>query len=123
MPALRGPRLARRVTESHIIIQAQEIRNTIPILVLPLLERNDTMHNARQLSPRRETKTVADVDDGVAGPWFEEFPAFGLGRVELETPLSGEQEGEGTDVGVLVVAYASGCGGFVVLWIAEEAER
>ena len=47
MPPLRGPRLPRRVTKAHIIIHAQEIRNAIAILVLPLPERDDTMHNAR----------------------------------------------------------------------------
>ena len=59
----------------------------------------------------------------MAGPWLEELPAFGLGREELETPLSGEQKGERTDVGVLVVPYAGGCGCLIVLWVAEEAER
>ena len=56
------------------------------------------------------------------GPRFEELPACGHGREELEAPLGGEQEGEGPDVRVLVVADAGGRGGRVVFWVAEEAE-
>ena len=38
--------------------------------------------------------------------------------------MRGEQESEGADVGVLVMADASGCGGgLVVLGVAEKAER
>ena len=52
MPFFRRPLLPRQVIDTHIIIHAQEIRNAIPILVLRLLERNDTMHDAGQLPAR-----------------------------------------------------------------------
>jgi len=59
----------------------------------------------------------------VAGPRFEELPAVSLRREELETPLLGEHQGEGTDVGVLEVAYVGGRGGIIVLWVVQEDER
>ena len=54
MPLLGRPLFPRHVTDFCIIVHAQEIANAIPILILPLLERNDAMHDTHQLAPRRE---------------------------------------------------------------------
>lgn len=59
----------------------------------------------------------------MAGSRFEELPAVGLWREELETPLFGKQERESTDVGVLEMAYVGERAGIVVLWVVQEDER
>lgn len=55
-----------------------------------------------------EAKRVPNVDDGGTGTWGDEAEFFGSWRPDLETPLFAEEEGEGTDVGVFLVADVFG---------------
>lgn len=123
MPLLRRPHLARRIPKGDIIIRPQKVRNTVTVLLLRFLQRHNTMHHTGQLPTRREAKTIADVDDGVASTRLDEFPALRLGGAVLQTPLRCKQEGERADVGVLVVADAGGLAdsGFV-LGVAQDTE-
>lgn len=58
----------------------------------------------------------------MVGSWLEEFPALRRRGEELETPLLGEDEGEGTHVCVLEVADVGRGGGVVVFGVVEEDE-
>lgn len=85
------------------------------------------MYDAGELPAGQETQAVAYVDDGVASSGFDKLPAFRCQREELEPPLRGEQECEGPDIRVLVVADVSGRFGCVsrplfMLGVVEKAE-
>lgn len=127
MPLVRRPGPARRVAEDSAVVHAQEVGNAVAVLVLRLPQRHDAVHDARERPARQEAQAVAHVDDGVAGPRLDELPALGRQREVLEPPLRREQEGEGSDVRVLVVTDVAGRGGaggaLVVFGVAQEAER
>lgn len=123
VPLLRRPRLSVQIRKLSIVIHAQEIRNAVPILVLPLLERNNAMHNTRQLSAGQEAQEVTDVDNCVPGTRFQKLPAFRLGRHELETPLLGKYHGERTDIGVLEMSYIRRRCSIVVLGVMKKDKR
>lgn len=55
MPLPRRPLLPIQIPKPRIIIHPQEIRNTIPILILSLPERNHAMYDTRQLPTGDET--------------------------------------------------------------------
>lgn len=60
----------------------------------------------------------------MAGARLDEFPAAARKREVLEAPLGGEQESQGADVGVLVVADVLGLGGAgaFVFGVSEQPE-
>lgn len=45
VPFLRRPQLAARVFPAQVVVDAQEIRDTVPVLTLLLMHRDDAMHN------------------------------------------------------------------------------
>jgi hypothetical protein len=71
---------------------------------------------------REETQRVSDVDDCVTGTRFDPQPSLVLlnGTQELKPPLRSEQEGERSDVCVLVVARVFTVD---VLWVVKKNER
>lgn len=79
------------------------------------IERHDAVDAALELHAARKAQRVAHVDKGAAGLGRHEAHlsrAAGTGRANLQTPLLAEEEGEGADVGVLLVPDAVLAGEF-----------
>lgn len=121
VPLLRRDVPPRAVGELDVILRSEEVGNAVPVLVLQPPRGNDLVDGRAEAVAREEAQSIADVDDGVARLRGDESPAGGLFGQHLESPLLAEEEGQGADVGVLVVADAEGEG--VLLGVAEHGER
>lgn len=75
--------------------------------MLRWIEGDDTVDAGLHLHAAGKAKGVADVDEGAARFWCHKAHfacAAGTWGSDLKAPLLAEEEGEGTDVSVLLVA-------------------
>ena len=77
------------------------------------------MEGGAQPLAGQEPKRIGHVDDCVASAWGDVLPGPGFGTDYLQTPLRGEEERDGADVCVHVLA---GFGGVEVFGVVEEVE-
>lgn len=121
MPLLRRHGLPGKLIRRnpYLVVRPQEIRNREAIPGLILRDRNDAVHRRSELAARKEAQRVADVDDGAAGPRDDVEPALVPWCQDLQARLQGQEEGEGAEVRVFVVALGLAGG---LLEIAEEGQ-
>lgn len=92
---------ALAVGEHGRVLGPEEVRDRVA--VLGRVEGHDPVDARLHLVPAREAQRVADVDDGAAVLGLHEPELAGARRPDLEAPLLAEEQGQGADVGVLLV--------------------
>lgn len=105
MPVLGGDIASLRVHEHGVVLGAEEVGDRVP--VLGGVEGYDAVDARLELHAAGKAEGIADVDEGAVLLGLDEAHLEGAalsGGADLETPLVAEEEGEGADVGVLLVA-------------------
>lgn len=110
---------ATAVPQHNVVGRPKEVRNGIPILRRVSRHRDHAMDGRQEPAPRQEPQRVANVDDGTSRARRHVEPALAAWQQDLQPALFGEQEGQGADVGVLVVALRCRVGASRV---AEQGE-
>lgn len=92
---------ALAVGEHGRVLSPEEVRNRVA--VLGRVERHNPVDARLHLVPACEAQRVADVDDGAAILGLHKPEFARTWRADLEAPLLGEEQGQRTDIGVLLV--------------------
>lgn len=93
---------ALAVLEHGVVLGTEEVSNGVAVLIRA--EGHDTVDAGHEGVATSKAQRVADVDDGAAGLGGDEAELLGSGRADLQAPLLGEEECQGGDIGVLLVA-------------------
>ena len=118
-PLPRGIHLALAIHKHRIVVRAEEVARRIPIPDLAASKRHHAMKCRAQALAGQEPERVGHVDDRVARARGDVLPGAGFGADDLQAPLWGEEERDGADVGVHVLA---GFGGLEVFGVVQEVE-
>lgn len=102
MPSPRGRRLAIGIAELQPVFGTQEVRDRVAVLVAA--HRDDAVQAGVEPLAGEETQRVSNVDDGMSVTWRDPVPLILARGLELETPLLSEEQSQGANVGVVVVA-------------------
>ena len=102
VPLSGGDISALAVGEHGLVLGAEEIGNRVA--VLGRVEGDHPVDARLHLVPARKPKRVPNVDDGAPFLGLDKSKFPGSWWPDLEPPLFTEQEGERTDVGVLLVS-------------------
>ena len=90
------------IYQSCISLRPQEIPDGVAMLIL--VRSDNTMDTRFQALPRQKSQRITDVDDHITGSGLNEGPRFIPRYQHLQAPLAREQDGQGTDIGVLVLS-------------------
>ena len=110
---------ATTIPQHNVVGRPKEVRNGIPILRCVSRHRHHAMDGRQEPAPGQEPQRVANVDDGTSGARRHVEPALAAWQQDLQPALFGQQEGQGADVRVLVVALRCRLG---VPGVAEQGE-
>lgn len=119
VPVHSSPVLSSGIVELCIIVGPQEVCDRVPVV---RGERKYAVQCGAQLVAREEAQTIAHINNGVARSRSHEPPlVVPVCRAQdLEAPLLREEDGQGAQVRVHVLADFAGC--FVQRRVVEEED-
>lgn len=123
VPLASRDRAALGVDEHGVVLGAEEVRHGVAVLLG--VEGHDTVDAGLHLHARGEAQGVADVHERAVLLGLDETHlagTAGAGRTDLQAPLLGEEQRQGGDVGVLLVAHPVGVAELLLGQVVHHGE-
>lgn len=120
MPCFGGDNTAVAISETRVVLRAQEISNAVSILQLQLAQRNDPVHSRAQTIAGEEAQSIAYVDDGVPLLRSYKAPTSGVSAQDLQSPRLAQEKRQRPEISMLVVSHSNI--NRLLFWVAEHGK-